>query len=103
MPSCSESLVQKADTSNVQQKTDSATISWRYYPNPTSGILHIQHTNPSGYLLITDVTGKAILRIPADPSGNTTIDIGQYPAGLYAIRYNWAEDKWVSGKFVLVH
>jgi hypothetical protein len=104
MPSCSDNPNANSDTSNVQQRTDSVTtISWRYYPNPTTGILHIQHTNTSGYLLVTDVTGKAILRVPADPSGTTTIDLGQYPAGIYAIRYNWAEDKWVSGKFVLVH
>jgi hypothetical protein len=104
MPSCDEHLAGRTDTSKVQQRTDSATtINWRYYPNPTTGVLHIQHTNTSGYLLVTDVTGKAVLRVPADPSGITTIDMSQYPAGIYAIRYNWAEDKWVSGKFVLVH
>jgi hypothetical protein len=103
IPSCSERQAAQTDTANVQQKTDSVTINWRYYPNPTTGILHIQHTHTSGYLLITDVTGKAIMRVPADISGMTTIDLGQYPAGMYAIRYNWADDKWVSGKFVLIH
>lgn len=104
MPSCKDAPVQGRDTSSVQQRTDSVTtLSWRYFPNPTMGIIHISHTNTSGYLLITDVTGKAIMRVPASPSGTTTIDLTQYPAGIYAIRYNWAEDKWVSGKFVLTH
>lgn len=104
MPSCTENVKQTADTAKVQQQTDSATtISWRYYPNPTTGILRVEHTHTSGFLLVTDITGKAILRIPADDSGVTTIDLTQYPAGIYAIRYNWADDKWVSGKFVLMH
>lgn len=104
MPACKERPATPGDTARVQQTTDSAQIiTWRYYPNPTTGILHIEHTHTSGYLIITDITGKAILRIPADASGHTTIDVGQYPAGIYAIRYSWADDKWLTGKFVVVH
>ncbi len=105
MPACSSAPIRQRDTLQVSEPTsDSAkTISWRYYPNPTTGILHIEHTHTAGHLLVTDVTGKAILRVPADASGRTTIDLTQYPAGIYAVRYNWEGDRWVSGKFVLVH
>lgn len=104
MPPCKDVIQAQPDTARIQQVTDSTTtIAWRYFPNPTTGLLHVEHTNTTGALLITDITGKAVLRIPADPSGHTTIDLGQYPAGIYAIRYNWAGDKWITGKFVLTH
>ena len=84
MPTCKGESARQRDTAWVEQQTDSATIiNWRYYPNPTTGVLHIQHTHTSGYLFITDVTGKAILRVPADASGNTAIDLTQYPAGIF--------------------
>jgi hypothetical protein len=105
MPACKPALSQQRDTMLVSDPTSDSTkiIGWRYFPNPTTGILHIEHTYTTGYMLISDITGKAILRVPVDASGRTTIDIGQYPAGLYAIRYNIENDRWVSSKFVLVH
>jgi hypothetical protein len=105
MPACKPSGNQQADTLLVSGPTSDSTrtIAWRYYPNPTTGILHIEHTYTTGYLLVSDITGKAILRVPADASGRTTIDLGQYPVGMYAIRYNIEGDKWVTGKFVIVH
>jgi hypothetical protein len=104
MPSCTEQFIAGTDTTQVQQRTNSVTtINWSYYPNPSTGIVNIRHTNTVGYLLVTDITGKAILRIPTNTSGTTTIDLTQYPAGIYAIRYNWSRDKWVTGKFTLFH
>lgn len=104
MPDCHTKLPNTTDTSTVMEPVaDSAKLTWRYYPNPTSGILNIEHSETNGYLLITDITGKAIIRIQANASGKTTVDMTQYPAGVYAIRYNWEGDKWVSGKFTVVH
>jgi hypothetical protein len=103
MPPCVEQPVVKQDTTRVQQKKDSVTtIDWSFYPNPSTGIVYIRHTNTQGKLLVTDITGKAILQVSASAKGITTIDLSQYPAGIYAIRYNWRDDQWVTGKFTLV-
>lgn len=106
MPACAEEAHAPAqrDTLRVSQAVkDNVMASWRYYPNPTSSILHIEHTHTNGYLLITDIIGKAILRIPTDASGHTQVDMSQYPSGIYTIRYNWADDQWIGGKFTVVH
>ncbi len=114
VPPCNRNAVAIAgDTTTVKQQipTDSirndtvqtVQLQWKYYPNPTTGILYVAHQNTRGDLYVCDISGKVLLRYTAALAGTTTVDVGNYPAGVYFIRYQYQPDKWVDGKFVVVH
>jgi hypothetical protein len=106
MPECKPTVI-RPDSTVIHQplSADSLAkaIDWKYYPNPTTGVIHIQHTGTEGTLYVSDISGKVLMRFEANASGTTTIDVGQYPAGVYFIRYNYKDDQWLSGRFVLTH
>jgi len=62
---------------------DFATINFELYPNPTTGIFHI---DGSGYyaVIITDAAGRVVLN--SDATDNTTIDLSTYENGIYFVR-----------------
>lgn len=95
-----------ADTPNTKAgdvTADTTWQSWRFYPNPCSGILHVDYGKAKGEFYISDVMGKLMLKVEADQSGKATIKMTEFPSGVYFIRYQYAKDKWMSGKFMLMH
>lgn len=76
-------------------------IGWKYYPNPTSGILNIEVRGDIKELFVCDVSGKIIYRIENSSQRQITINLSDYPNGIYFIRYEYAPNEWVSGKFVI--
>ncbi len=78
-------------------------VRWSFYPNPTSGLLTVEYDGLEGPFYVCDITGKAILQVPASGRGKTTVDLRQYPAGVYFLRYSYAPEKWLSGKVILQH
>src|SRR5262249_37830439 len=77
-------------------------IQWRYYPNPTSGILTIEMPGEVKTLYITDLSGKIIQRYTATNDALIHADLSNFAVGTYFIKGEYAADKWVSGKVVLV-
>lgn len=80
---------------------DSMNVSWKYYPNPTDGIVNVTSDRDIAELYVTDLSGK-VLQIIANLEKDRTVRIylGAYATGIYLIRYPLGKT-WVSGKVVL--
>jgi Mg-chelatase subunit ChlD len=76
--------------------------SFKYYPNPTTGILTIEIDGKLEDLFLADLSGKLLKRYPLGHETKITIDIGTFPAGIYFIQC-LAGKKWTQGRVVLVH
>ena len=88
------------DSSTVSEP--SANLQWKYYPNPTRGIVNIVANVAIDELHITDLSGKILQRISQiRPDEVVQANLYGYPSGLYLIRYPVGQ-KWVSGKVVLM-
>jgi hypothetical protein len=88
-----------AKDSSVQ---DPINITWKYYPNPTRGIVNIKADVAIPELYVTDLSGK-VLQIVKDIKSEVPVrvDLSGYASGIYLIRYPIGK-QWVSGKVVLV-
>jgi hypothetical protein len=82
-------------------------LSWKYYPNPTNGILNIEINNlpenSEGEIYFTDITGKVLRRFTVADSKSILTDISEFPTGTYLLRVLYDEDKWLTGKVILLH
>lgn len=77
-------------------------ISWKYWPNPTNGIVNIEVDSDVEELFITDLNGKILDRIEKIHAHRAVqTDLSAYATGIYLIRYPVGKS-WVSGKIVLV-
>lgn len=101
MPPCGEQPAPIADTANTH--SDSAALSFRFYPNPTTGAVYVEHRQRSGYVQVSDISGKIILSVSADASGHTLIELGQFPVGVYTIAFCTEKGIEGRGKLMLVH
>ncbi len=71
-------------TTNVEERLDE--ISIQISPNPTSGLLSIQHRSSKELKLrVTNVTGELIMTKQVNQS-NFSLDISEYPSGFYFIQ-----------------
>ena len=77
-------------------------FSWRYYPNPTFGIINIE-AKDIDVLYITDISGKIIKRLPIDGQPVVKADLTNFATGTYFIKFEYKPDKWMSGRVMLVH
>jgi hypothetical protein len=100
MPDCAPELMAAADSSH---STDVPPAGWRIYPNPTPDVLHVDHNEKTGFLYVTDISGKLVQRIAVSNSGHSSVDMRQYPAGVYSVRHSWGADKFIDGTFVVRH
>lgn len=85
----------------ITEPAGSLTVRWSYFPNPTTGLLHITADRDITGLYITDLGGK-VLQIVKDLRAGQTVeaDLGAYATGIYLIRCPIG-DRWLSGKVVL--
>ena len=67
------------------------------YPNPTNGILHIQHPETASSFLLMDITGRQIEQQQPDHLYTTTFDLSNLPDGVYWLQYqdhgHWQSEK----------
>lgn len=61
-------------------------------PNPTTGMVMIKHPAGIKQLAVFDLYGKAVLNIRANSSGQTGVDFGNMPAGMYLIKLDSIKD-----------
>ena len=80
---------------------DDTYFGWKYYPNPTSGILKIEFQGDIKELFICDVAGKIVYRIENTRQRYLEVNLMDYPNGMYFIRYEYEPNKWASGKFLI--
>ncbi|MBU0763899.1 MAG: carboxypeptidase regulatory-like domain-containing protein [Bacteroidetes bacterium] len=78
-------------------------IRWKYYPNPTSGKLIVEVESNIGELFLTDLSGKILRRYELHDQNKLMMDIGDFPSGIYFLRYFISDDKFLDGKVILVH
>lgn len=79
---------------------DNAKISWKYFPNPTSGQLNIQLKGKLEHLFLTDYAGKILERYVLAENGNLDLHLGNYPSGIYFLKAFNGEES-LSGKVIL--
>lgn len=97
-PGCNEDKSPVADT-----RQQDNILSVKVFPNPTSGRFTIDASKGMKEIYITDFTGKILMRISDTPKNkNWKVDIGQYPSGVYFVKYVTAEGKWGAEKVVLM-
>jgi len=101
IPDCDEQYTDIIDDINNGQQNHQ--IVWEYYPNPTKGKFTVQSDEDIQEVFITDLNGKLLLRRTAERSTNYQLDIGEFPSGVYIIKCRFENDKWESGRLVLVH
>ncbi|MFY0644202.1 MAG: carboxypeptidase regulatory-like domain-containing protein [Bacteroidia bacterium] len=99
-------IIPNIDSSEIVDSTiteDSLqTLQWKYYPNPTRGIVNVVASVAIKELHITDLSGKILQKITNIKEQETVqANLYGYPSGLYLIRYP-VGNRWVSGKIVLM-
>ena len=88
-------------TTEYDGESPGASIQWRYYPNPTTGLINITADADITELYVTDLGGKVLQLIRGLRAGEThQVDLGGYATGIYLIRCPVGSN-WVSGKVVL--
>jgi HSP20 family molecular chaperone IbpA len=70
------------------------------YPNPTDGLLFIKFTAQIDEIYLTDISGKILQKIYPKNSP-LEINIGQFPSGIYNIRY-LTGNKLKNSKIILI-
>jgi hypothetical protein len=69
------------------------------YPNPTLGELKLTNLPVEKHFLLIDMSGKVLQEIVASDAMEITIDLSQYPSGLYFIQNQ--EDNEVKSKKII--
>lgn len=91
----------KRDSSRVTQREDIIeTIEWKFYPNPTRDYVTVETSEEIEFIYVTDLSGKLLQKVEFNGARNTTIYLGDYPVGIYLLRYPIGK-QWVTGKVIL--
>ncbi len=76
-------------------------ITWSYYPNPTTGLLNITASADMAELYVTDLSGKVLQVVKGLRADEVRqVDLGAYATGIYLIRCA-VGGNWLSGKVVV--
>jgi hypothetical protein len=104
----SHSLVSNDTIDNLANKINasisdslSKNRSIKYYPNPCHGELTIETDLSTMDLYLSDINGKVLERIAVKSNEKTTLNLQNYPAGVYFIQVKSGDSSY-SGNVVLV-
>jgi uncharacterized delta-60 repeat protein len=56
------------------------------YPNPTTGLIHIQHDEKLTNIQIFDMVGKLVINQKCEGETETNIDLSNFPNGVYHVK-----------------
>lgn len=90
-------------TGDQRHDGDTKFVRWKYYPNPTFGIVHIEVEGEVKEFFVTDLSGKILIRRTAGRDDSFEIDLSEFAAGTYLIAAEYSPDKRATGKVVVVH
>lgn len=98
VPACEKE--DKSEFVSAPQNTSKEVL---VYPNPTQGRVHIDAKTLIKEVLITDFTGKVLMRHEfSNKRGRWDLDLTAYPSGTYLVKY-FKEDKgWGAEKVLLM-
>ncbi len=96
-----EMIVQVEDESDPDKLIDKKEFSWKYFPNPTRGNLNVELSGELTEMYLLDAAGKLLRKIDVtDPI--FTLNLYDFPSGLYYLRGIGEEEREVSGKVILI-
>jgi hypothetical protein len=73
-------------------------------PNPTTGKVVITSTKAMKDVFVADFTGKILMRLNTNEKQTSwAINISNYPAGTYIIKYVTTDNEWGAERLVLIH
>lgn len=76
----------------------------KVYPNPTKGEVNIKSSKELKEVFVADFTGKILMRLASSSKQKKwQLNIGNYPAGTYIIKYITSENEWGAERVVLMH
>ena len=97
---CSKEETQQVPQPDTRQPDN--ILSVKLYPNPTNGRFTIESNKSIREIFIADFSGKLIMKLATtDKKGRWQVDIGNYPAGVYLIKYITVDNKWGAEKVIL--
>jgi hypothetical protein len=73
---------------------------YRVFPNPASGILHVESDEIINRIAIYNLTGNPILDNPGYSDYVTSVNVSKLPAGLYIVKIYFLSGEVVSQRFV---
>lgn len=77
-------------------------IVWEYYPNPTKGPFTVKSEENIEEVFVTDLNGKLLMRRTGSRTQSFQLDISDFPSGVYVVKCHFDNDKWETGRIVLV-
>lgn len=100
VPSCEENDErQEQEWTQIEDTKDQ--LQWKYWPNPTNGIIQVECKKDIEELQVTDLTGKLLQRKTNLTSRKALkIDLSSYSTGVYILKGKIG-DKWLTAKIVL--
>jgi hypothetical protein len=92
--------VKEMDTTTLLADLKIEAHTLKIYPNPSNGMIKAEYNTEVEYLYLADLSGKILNRINTNGNSSITVDLNEYPNGIYIIQYP-DEDRWISAKIVL--
>ncbi len=92
--------VKEMDTTALLTDLKKEIHTLKIYPNPSNGMIKAEYNTEVEFLYLADLSGKILNRINTSGNSTVTVDLNEYPNGIYIIQYPDAE-KWISAKIVL--
>lgn len=84
----------------VRLETSSGNHAFNVYPNPATGIVNIV-SNQMQSIIITDATGRALIKYHAGESSKVRLDIHALPPGVYIVKVVGADSATWSEKLII--
>ncbi len=100
MPDCDASTI--VDAQKTEPIEEEILKVLNFYPNPVEHQLTIEIKQAVDELFITDFSGKILQRLEKLEEGKTTVDMGEYPSGMYFVRYLDSQGKEGSAKLIVI-
>lgn len=101
VPSCEEDNKEKEEQEWSQIEDQKDQLQWKYWPNPTNGIIQVECEKDIEELQVTDLTGKLLQRnTNVKRKKNHKLDLSSYSSGIYIIKGKIGT-KWLTAKIVL--
>lgn len=94
----SETANYSKNTKIEDQLTTDDLISFKYFPNPTNGVVNVTLNKEASELYLFDATGKLIL-YKTEKSNEYKIDLSELPTAIYYLKVV-VEDKELFGKII---
>jgi hypothetical protein len=92
--------VKEMDTTTLLADLKLEIHTLKIYPKPSNGMIIAEYNTEVEFLYLADLSGKILNRINTNGNSSITVDLYEYPNGIYIIQ-STDEERWISSKIVL--